>query len=308
MKNLIEYYYNLDIDSIRMIDNNYYFIQENVNYIFMYLDINKYDIDKIFKFNMYLKNISYLFDDIIINKENNIVTSYEHKHFMLVRINITNNKMIKFKDILYFMIPIMNKELIMNYNNFNWADLWKNKIDNLENYTKQLDNQDHHINILINYYIGMGENAINYIENAFDSLKHNPIKLTISHRRINYNDTWIDLYNPINLIIDHVSRDVGEYFKSLFLNKKYSIDQLEKYIDKLNFNDFDFRCLFSRLLFPSYFFDMYEQYLDKKIKKKDLLNISNRIKEYEQFLKQIYLIIIKKYKIPEIKWIKKVDI
>ena len=51
-----------------------------------------------------------------------------------------------------------------------------------------------------------------------------------------------------------------------------------------------------------------KQQREEQVKKKDLLNISNRIKEYEQFLKQIYLIIIKKYKIPEIKWIKKVDI
>lgn len=61
------------------------------------------------------------------------------------------------------------------------------------------------------YYIGLAENAIILVkENSANNF-------TLSHKRISYNDTTYQLYNPLNYTIDCYFRDTCEYFKSAFL-------------------------------------------------------------------------------------------
>ena len=68
----------------------------------------------------------------------------------------------------------------------------------------------------VDYYIGLGENAITYMKELNDNI--NSSSLSITHRRIGVNSTMFDLYNPLNLIIDYKVRDVSEYLKDAFFN------------------------------------------------------------------------------------------
>ena len=59
-----------------------------------------------------------------------------------------------------------------------------------------------------------------------------------------------------NLVIDHYTRDVGEYIKSYIYNNDGG--DFAKYIKNMTYDD---RCLLlSRILFPSYFFDLFDMF------------------------------------------------
>lgn len=309
MKNLIKYYFGLNIDNLRLIGKDYYFLNNGIQYIFSYVDINKYDINTIFRFNNVLLNYNTYFHQIILNRDNQSTTIVGNNHYILLKVNITKNKQIDINDIIDCMIPLqIEKTLLSKINRFDWINLWKNKIDYFEYYTNSTDYENPYLNELINYYIGLGENAISYIGDTLESFKIPDTSLVVSHRRVDYNYTLLDLYNPLNITIDHRTRDISEYFKGLFINKKYNYTDINKYFDQLDFSEEEYRLFFGRLLFPSFFFDNYELYIEKKIKEKELLSLVNRINEYEQFLKSIFILINKRYYIPQINWLKKVDI
>lgn len=309
MKNLIKYYFGFNIDNIRLINNDYYFLYNGIEYVFMHIDIDKYDMNNIFRFNMLLLNYNRLFHQIILNRNNMITTVVGNEHYILLKININKNKQIELQDILNFMLPIqIDDKFLAKVSGFDWVNLWKSKIDYFEYYTNNLDSYNPLLNELINYYIGLGENAISYVDDTLSKFKVPSDSLVVSHRRIDYDYTLFDLYNPLNITIDHMTRDIVEYFKGLFIKKKYNLNDIERYINLFNFNESEYRLFFGRMLFPSFFFDSYELYVKDKIEEKDLLDIVNRIDEYEKFLKKIYLLICDKCYIPEVKWLKKVDI
>ena len=62
----------------------------------------------------------------------------------------------------------------------------------------------------------------------------------------------------------------------------------------------------ARMLYPSYYFDLYDEIINKETKESKLLNIRNKICEYEELLKEIYSYLHLKYNIPEIEWLKKI--
>ena len=63
--------------------------------------------------------------------------------------------------------------------------------------------------------------------------------------------------------------------------------------------------LFGRLLFPTFFFDMFDKYEDNKLDNKKLISIYNKTTEYEAFLHNVYLIIKKRNNIISVPWLNK---
>lgn len=309
MKNLINYYFGFHIDNIRLIHNKYYFLHNNQQYIFTSIDINRVDINNVFRFNMLLRNYNSLFHEIIPNKDNMVTTMVENEYYVLLKINIDVNKFIDLYDIVDFMFPIRLKgQLLDIFNQSDWVNLWKNKIDYFEHYTNNIENNSPFINELINYYVGLGENAISYVADTMDKFNASNNELVVSHRRIDYDYTLFDLYNPLSITIDYRARDIAEYFKGLFLKGKYSIEDISKCIKLLHFNELDYRLLFGRMLFPSFFFDNYELFVMGHLEEKSFLKMVNRVEEYEKFLKEIYIIISDLVYIPFVEWLKNVDV
>ena len=60
--------------------------------------------------------------------------------------------------------------------------------------------------------------------------------------------------------------------------------------------------MFSRILFPSFFFDYIEEMIanDRDI---DLLFLEARTSEFQEFIKQISIFFLDEYNIPVIQWI-----
>ena len=196
----------------------------------------------------------------------------------------------------------------MSLNRFKWVELWSSKIDYFEIY---INHNIHNYNLLnkyANYFIGLGENAINYVNNTINSFKPtNYDKLVVSHKRINVNTSLKDLYNPIYLVLDHQTRDISEYLKMLFLSSKYKRSDIYSYINEISLSNYGAGLLMARMLFPSFFFDKFELLVENKISERECLKIIDRMNEYEEYIYYIYKVLRNKYDIFEIEWLKKVD-
>ena len=108
------------------------------------------------------------------------------------------------------------------------------------------------------------------------------------------------------MILDHKARYVGEYVKYSFWNNNKNIfRELDVYFRYNFYSAYGIRVLFSRILYPSFYFDIYDDIVSGKKEEKELNIIISRISEYEYFLYNMYLYLKRFYDIPEISWIKK---
>ena len=62
---------------------------------------------------------------------------------------------------------------------------------------------------------------------------------------------------------------------------------------------------FSRLLYPSYYFDLCDNIIYNNINENTLSNIIVKNEEYEKFLSHILNYLKTKFQIPDIEWLKK---
>ena len=277
MKNTIKYYYNLNINNIQKKDKNYYFNINNNNYLLLKCD-NIEELDDIYKLDSYLIQILPV-HKIILNINNEIITKINDNNYLLLQLYIDNkvdlNKIIELNNI---NIPDYFSKLRRD----NWSLLWTNKIDYLEYQLSQIGRKYPIISDSFNYYIGLAENAIILVNNTD---KRN-IVLGLSHRRISSN--FFDLYNPLNIVIDIRIRDVCEYFKYCFFDNIDISRELELF---LNYNNLDInegKLFLARMLFPTYYFDLYEKVINNEIDESEIKKIIVKADSYEKILKQIY--------------------
>lgn len=303
MKNAIEYYYNLKPKEINNYHNYYYFYYNNYLYVlFLYNDeISK--LNNIYNLATYLNNINIPTHQIIINNKNDIISIIDDKYYILYKILINNyNKQIDIKDINYLTNIIINNNF-----NTNWDILWSNKIDYLEYQINQSGKKYPLIVESFSYFVGLSENAISYFKNTIlDIPKSNDATGVITHKKIDINNTLFNLYDPINIVIDYKIRDIAEYIKISFFKDNFNIfKQLNYYFSHNQLSIYLVRLLFARILYPSFYFNLYDEILTNKKEETEILKITKRISDYENYLYQIYLHLFKLYQIPEVEWLKK---
>lgn len=303
MKNNIMYYYNLRIDNITQNNNNYYFTINNDNYCFTIYTRDIKESDAIYKLNKYMLSSNILVHEIIPNKDNYVVTIINNIPYILYKIYINKNKKLTINELTYLSNYTYQVDKILTRNN--WNILWSNKIDYFEYQINQMGKKYPILVDTFAYFTGLAENAISYVK--YTTLEtqietsDNPV---ISHRKIN--NTVESLYNPLNIILDHKSRDIAEYIKLSFLNKNTNIYQeLDSYFTSNYYSEYGLRLLYARIIYPSFYFDMYEQIIQGLRKESDLLNIVTLLDDYELYLKEMYYYLKKYHNIPEIDWITK---
>ena len=110
----------------------------------------------------------------------------------------------------------------------------------------------------------------------------------------------------MNIIIDHKSRDLAEYIKiSFFNNNKNIVQELDNYFYYQKYSDYGIRVLFSRILYPSFYFKIYNDIIQGIIKEKELNKIINNIDKYEIYIYKIYIYLKKYSNLPPVEWLKK---
>ena len=304
MNNAILFYYNLKPDKIINNNSYYYFYINNVMYHLITYYKNIDDAESIYKINNYMLSLGLPVHKIIMNKDSKIITYIDNVPYILYQINLSYNKNITLKD-----INIISKSSYYNKNlaRDNWDTLWANRIDYLEYHINQNGKKYPIIVESFSYFVGMCENAISYIRNTYDEEKKEYTdNYVISHDKLIYNNNLYSLYDPLNIIIDHKARDLAEYIKLSFFNDNFNIyEELEEHFKNNYYSRYGIRLLFGRVLYPSFYLDMYDQVITNTLNEDKVLEIINRINDYEDYLKNIFIFLNKIYKIPEVEWLMK---
>jgi len=305
MKNTINYYYNLNPNKINQIFNYYYFYIDNELYYFTIYNRNPKHILAIYEFNQKMLQNNILVNEILNNRTNTILTYVNQMPYLLVKVSVNINKPILLSEIFYlsnFKISYQNSLMRSN-----WANLWANKIDYLEYHHEQNYQKYPLLSSSFNYFIGMSENAISYLNHTVKNLTPEKSDIgVISHDVMKLDDTVYSLYDPQNIIIDHKARDVAEYIKLSFFRDNYAIfDELDEYFKHNYFSFYGIHLIIARILYPSFYFELYDDVINNRINESAVLKITSRISEYEKYLQDIFQYFHKYYNIQDIPWLKK---
>ena len=214
MKNAIKYYYNLDVENIHQNKKNYKFTTNEKKYLLNICTRTFEEINELYNVQIYLKTIGFYTHEIILNKENNIVTNINGIPYILLKIHIPNRK-ININDIITMSNIPLNLNKYPRIKRDNWYNLWTKKIDYIEYQISQFKKKYPLIRESSDYYIGIVENCISILS----EIKNNHEIITISHDRIDQNTNTEEFYNPLNYILDTRVRDIGEYIKTKILAK-----------------------------------------------------------------------------------------
>ena len=278
LKNTINYYYNLNINTIHQKEKNYYFKADNKNYLLLKCT-NIEEPDDIYRLNIYLSQILPV-HRIVLNANNEAITKINDSNYLLLELFSNNNK-INLNNIIELSnirIPFSVDKLKRN----DWYNLWIKKVDYFEYQLSQIGKKYPLIRESFNYYVGLAENAIILVNN----IDFNNIPLGLSHRRIT--NMSFNLYNPLNIVIDARIRDVCEYFKFCFFNNIDISMELELFLSYNSFNIDEAKLFLARMFFPTYYFDLYEKIIDNEIDESEIKKVIIKADNYEKILKQVY--------------------
>ena len=278
MKNVINYYYNLYPDKIFQNNNEFYFFINNDRYSFIkyFGDLNK--ITEIYNMHIDILNKKMYVHPIILNKDNKVLTFFNNEFYILMHTIYYGSK-INLNNILSFSNIKIDSE-----NKEKWGVLWSKKNDYLEYQMHMLGHSHPIIRDSFSYFMGLGETAIelaNMVENSNEFIVY-------SHKRIGKNFSTYDLYNPLNIIVDLTVRDAAEYFKQNFFNNEDIKKELFDYLTNEKLSSYEYIMFLARMIYPTYYFDLYEEVITGRESDKDLIKIINLSFEYENILRYIY--------------------
>ena len=129
--------------------------------------------------------------------------------------------------------------------------------------------------------------------------------VTLSHRRIFYPNTSLNFFNPLSFIFDLEVRDIAGYLKVAFFHNEDVLLDLKTYLKLRKLTPYGYHMLYARLLYPSYYFDIYEDIMNNDGDEEKLLPVINKVNEYELFLKNAYVAISQYTNLEKIDWLLK---
>ncbi len=287
MKETIEFYYGIRVENIYLDNDAYHFEYDGGEYYFVYCARNEKELVDLIECSKELKTKSIDCHDIILNNSGKVITLIDEVSYVLLRVR-NKDEEYQITDIIQMNKKTrLNDNQKKNYRN-NWEELWSKKIDYIENQLQEL-HPDSLITNSIDYYIGLCENAISYLNNT--TIKYaisNLDNVTLAHRRLYYPNYKLNYLNPLSFIFDLEVRDIAEYIKNTFFKGENAFLELQTYLKSTRLTVYSYNMLFARLLYPSYYFDQYELIINKHVKQDGMLKIIEQVDEYEQFLKKAY--------------------
>ena len=272
MKDFIYLNYDLYVDKIYFNKRYFFFASDYKIYI---IKFNKDSLEGMNKL-INLTNNLYTFipvNTFLLNKNNEFISKYNDEYILLLRVN-NIEKDFELNDIYKFW------NINSNLDNYNILDDWMKIIDNLEKKLTTYNKEYPIIQKSVNYFIGLGENAIellmdynNQINNNNDSIGHK-----LSYELFNNND----LYDPFLFIKTNKMYDISNYIKYKFLKNEIDYNEIELFF--LNGNEYENVFLFSCLLYPSIYFDLVNNILLEKEEEGKIELFIKRRKKYIKLL------------------------
>ena len=297
MNNFIKYFYNINIDKVIYNDKYYSFIYEGYTYRLYIYDDNQNNIKFMTDVNKLLIKNS-LMSEIIFNKDNEALSLYNNIFYILIKIYVNINKNISLDEIAF-----ISSSLYVEKIDINWGNLWAKKIDYLEELINENGKKYPLLVDSFNYFVGMAENAISYYNTILIDKNY---RYVVGHKVIKWTDTVESLYNPLNITFDYKVRDIAEYIKnSFFTENKNIFNELGIYLQNNFLSVMEVKLLVSRLLYPSFYFELYDDILIDKKDEKIILDVITKLDQYEEYLSNIILFLKSKYSIDDVEWLKK---
>ena len=268
MKNFILLNYNIEVDKIY--SDKYFFVNDEKIYI---IRTNKKDkeIDYLASLSneLFLNGIKV--NTFIINNEKKYFTKKDNINIVLLRVNEYENDF-NINDIIRFQN--INSDL----ENVNIIDKWSKTIDDLENELVDYNEEYQLIQNSIDYFIGMGENAISLLNNHKDKIVNDSIGHLINYKVFNK----CILNNPFNFIKINKMYDIANYIKYKLLTNRIDYDEIDIIIN--NNSDIENIYLFSCMMFPNIYFDLVNNIIKENETEETLNKIINIIKDHRILL------------------------
>ncbi len=307
MKELLKNFYNVyDIELIENSEYSYFIFNEK-KYFFVPYKRSEDELQELLTLNQELINKNIPTGKFIINNQNSFITIDNNKKYVLIEMPLNDNTEYNVLDMIDLakILVVGNKKSILYRNN--WADLWSSKVDYFEYQIRQLGKDKTIILNSFSYYIGLAENAIIYVNNTTKKYQISVNeKITLQRKRVVFPNIALNYFNPINYVIDIEVRDIASYFKSLFFNSYEDLFiEVNAYFKKRKLGIYGYQLLYARLLYPSFYFDIYEKVIEGDLDEETLIPIINKANDYELFLKDMYKIISKYAPIERVDWLLK---
>ena len=296
MNNAILYFYGINCLNLEKINNNYYFNNQNNNYVIYQYDRDPKEAIEIYNLGLEMLTSGFKIYEIILTKTNEVLFIYKDKYYALMKVPNIKNRIINYNDVKnFYYVP---KTKIKYLDKSNWNTNWSLKIDFIEYQENQIKNKYKVIDNSIYYFIGIWENAISYFNDNYNYSKEK----VVAHKRITTDMDLLMFLNPFDFVIDYKERDIGDYLKSYSFTNNYSIENIRRHL--IGYDKNSIILIIARMLFPSYYFDIYEEIILGNKNENELEKI---IEKKNNVLKVINLIfdIYINYNIPIIYWIKK---
>lgn len=272
MENYLSYYYGIKVLDIKEYDNYYIVSTESGKYLLCEV----HDISLTQKIIDYLNNTNFLYYLLTFTKEEKLVVNIDDKDYSLFKIRDVDSNI----DILLFSNYKMK-------GNCNWGTIWSERVDYyLEQIKEIVDSLE--IKYVMDYYLSVAEIAISYFNNLQEIYNNNILDYSISHYVVDFDMNKENYYNPANMCIDLSIRDVAEYIKFVFFEEIKTNKEILDLVDRIKLDDAMANYFLVRLIYPSYFFRVFDKYIqtNKIDKKVDVYIQKNR--DYESLLSMIY--------------------
>ncbi len=285
MKNAINYFYNMIVDDIHQNSKMFYFDYFGSRYALLVYDGEVGLLQDIYNLHLEALKRGIYVHQIILNKDGQVATLINGVPYVLMKLYYFEGN-ITLENLLPFLNTGFKGEV--NINRTDWGNLWSNKIDYLEYEISQLGQKHPKIRDTFSYFVGMGETAIQLV-NLLNSHGSNVGAMScISHDRIRSDNTLFDLYNPFNLVVDYRVRDMAEYFKHRYFAGEDINEDINSFFMYTRLTQDEYLLFLARMLYPTYYFDLYEDIISGVKSDDELEKIINRVNDYQIVLKHIY--------------------
>ena len=295
MKNVIYTYYNILIDDFNKEKNNYFFYFNNELYLFYLVENNIEVVKEIYDF---FKNNNLECYEIILNKDNSLFSTLNEKKYSLLKITGILKYEVKFEDMKFY--PIKK-------NPTNWSKLWSDRLDYYEIQLRELGFNYQTVLNSFGMFSGLAQNAILYYNLTLKKFNNDESVVGIVHNRMYYPCYLIDYNNPLNFVIDYNIRDISEYIKSYVMDDSYELNNVLILLDKLNNNNLMFNLLYSRLLYPTFYFDIFDKIILEDGVDNDVVKVLDRVDIYIDMLRSVYFKYKDKYNMFNVEWLNNVN-
>jgi len=306
LKNAINYFYNMIIDDIHQNSKMYYFDYLGSHYAVVAYSGEVELLQDIYNLHIEILRRGVYVHQIILNKDGRVATLINGIPYIMMRLYCDDREIV-FEDLLPFFNCYYDGDSKLN--RINWETLWANKIDYLEYEISQLGQKHPEIRDTFSYFVGLGETSIqlvNLINGRGKDQKVLGIK-SISHDRIRHGETLFDLYNPLNLVVDYRVRDIAEYLKHRYFDGDDIEAELSNFLFYTELSQDEYLLFFARMIYPTYYFDLYEDIISGNKSGDELKKIINRINDYQTLMQSIYSYYKSFLRIVPIEWLEGVN-